>query len=696
VTTARPPTSALVRLLVLSAISLYFELLIVRWTNAYVINVGFFTNFLVLASFVGLGSGYLLSKQATRFLPAFPLLVLIYCGLVYVGRPQLAIADSRALFWGQRVDLADLQTLPIAPELFVAVAFVIVALMFVLLGHEIGRLLESLPALRGYGANIVGSLVGIALFTANSFVLAKPVVWFGLVLGALAPFVWDQRRVAAVSYAVSIAVLGLVSWLDVGSVWSPYYRSESKCYDNGECWIAGNGIWGQTLKRFLPHELTLYTVVHGEGGMVRWRRYSEVLVIGSGAGNDVNVALNYGADHVDAVEINPMAVQLGRELHPDRPYESTKVVTTIDDGRAFLRRTDKQYDLIVYALPDSTGLVSSRANMRVESYLYTVEAFRSVLAHLKSDGIFAVYNNYREFWLIDKVAGMLQQAAGQPPLVAADASATATMITGPGLAAVQLKTPIALRSAPPPATDDWPFLYLKSHNLPEVYLRSLAVIASLSLAMVGAFAWFAGRYDAGAQGDLVRQQPRPSWAYAFRVDGPLFFMGAAFMLLETKSIVTFGLLFGTTWLTTAVAIGTILLLVLAAICINASFVVRSVGPWIGLLAAALTVVYFVAPERFLLTNPVLRYVFGALAALSPVMFANIIFAKLLGQAEDTTRSLASNLIGSVFGGIAEYLSLVIGYRALVPIVAVLYALAFLLLVRRTMGTRALRSATTFS
>jgi hypothetical protein len=331
--------------------------------------------------------------------------------------------------------------------------------------------------------------------------------------------------------------------------------------------------------------------------------------------------------------------------------------------------------------------------MRVESYLYTVEAFRSVLAHLKSDGIFAVYNNYREFWLIDKVAGMLHQAAGKPPLIAADANATATMITGPGLAAVQLKTPIALRSPPPPATDDWPFLYLKGHKLPEVYLRSLAVIAFLSLAMVGAFAWFADRYDASAQGDLARQRPRQSWAHALRVDGPLFFMGAAFMLLETKSIVTFGLLFGTTWLTTAVAIGTILLLVLAAIYINARFVVRSVRPWIGLLAAALTVAYFLAPERFLLVNPVLRYVFGALLALSPVMFANIIFAKLLGQAQDTTRSLASNLMGSVFGGIAEYLSLVIGYRALVPIVAVLYAVAFLLLLRRTTGTRALSSAT---
>ena len=110
---ARAPMGAPAKLFVLSAIALYFELLIVRWTNAYVVNVGFFTNFLVLASFVGLGSGYLLAKRPAPLLPAFPLLVLIYCALVHVARPQLAVADERALFWGERVRLGgDVQTLP--------------------------------------------------------------------------------------------------------------------------------------------------------------------------------------------------------------------------------------------------------------------------------------------------------------------------------------------------------------------------------------------------------------------------------------------------------------------------------------------------------------------------------------------------------------------------------------------------------
>jgi Spermine/spermidine synthase domain len=689
VPTTNPTASHPVQLFVLSAIALYFELLVVRWTNAYVVNVGFFTNFLVLASFVGLGSGFLLAKRAANLLPVFPLGLLIYTGLVYSVRPKLAIADSGALFWGERVKLSgDASTLPMTPEAFIAVAFFVVALLFVLLGQAIGRHFETLPPLRGYGANIAGSLLGAALFTANSFFLANPVVWFALVLGALAPFVWGHGRVTAIAYAASIAVLGLVYRLDVGSMWSPYYRTESRCAPDGDCWLSGNGIWGQTLARFKPQQSTPRTVVYGEGGMVRPRRYPEVLVIGSGGGNDVDVALNYGADHVDAVEINPLTVQLGSRLHPDKPYSSSKVTVTIDDGRAFLRRTDKKYDLIVYALPDSTGLVTSRANMRVESYLFTVEAFRSVLAHLKPDGLFAAYNNFREFWLIDKIAGMLQQAAGQPPLVAADRAATATLMVGPGLTAIQLKPPLPIRSAPPPATDDWPFFYLKSPHLPDVYVRSLAVIALLSTALVVGFAWFAGRHDAGGGGrEPASEKPRPPLAHIFRLDGPMFFMGAAFMLLEAKSIVSFGLLFGTTWLTTALVIGAILLLVLAAIYINAHFAVRKVAPWIGLLAASLAVVYILPPEHFLLANPVLRYFVGAFAALSPVLFANVIFARLLRETKETPRSLASNLLGSVFGGIAEYVSLVVGYRGLLPVVAVFYTLAFALLVRVHRGLR---------
>ncbi|MBX3193092.1 MAG: methyltransferase domain-containing protein [Labilithrix sp.] len=670
------------KLFVLSAVALYFELLVVRWTNAYVKNVGFFTNFLVLASFVGLGAGFLLAKRKEPLLPAFPLLLLIYCGLVHVARPKLSVQDPGALFWGEYGRPRDEQALSVDPELFVSIAYVMVALQFLLLGQAMGRLFGRLPPLRGYATNIGGSLLGIILYTANSFVLPKPVVWFAVVLGGIAPFLWRRRDAAIAAYVISVVVLGFVGWLDVGSSWSPYYRTEHKCDANGECTLAGNGIWGMHLRRFVEGP-TLYNIPYGAAGLVKARKFDQVLIVGCGAGNDVNVALAHGAEHVDGVDINPMGIEMGQRLHPDKPYASPKVSLYVDDGRAFLRQNDKKYDLIAYALPDSTGVVSSHANMRMESYLFTVEAFRAVKTHLAVDGIFAVYNNYREQWLVEKIAGMLEEAFGARPLVFSDPTATAVLLAGPGTAAIQHSPPREIASHWAPATDDWPFLYLKRPHVPSLYIRALAVIGTLSIAFITLVAWRAGTLDEqdadGEESDVARTAKFPS---PFRVDGPMFFLGAAFMLLEAKSIVTFGLLFGTTWLTTALVIGAILAMVLIAIVVNTRFAVKRVWPWGVALAATLAVVYVIPPERLVVASPTLRYVLGVVTALSPVMIANVIFAKLLGDTKEAPRSLASNLVGSVFGGIAEYVSLATGYRMLLPLVGALYAAAFVLVYLR--------------
>ena len=85
----------------------------------------------------------------------------------------------------------------------------------------------------------------------------------------------------------------------------------------------------------------------------------------------------------------------------------------IGDGRAFLESTDKKYDLIVLALPDSLTLVSGNSALRLESFLFTKEAFEAARDHLKPGGVFSLYNYYRTKWLIDRYAGTAQD--GVPP-----------------------------------------------------------------------------------------------------------------------------------------------------------------------------------------------------------------------------------------------------------------------------------------
>jgi spermidine synthase len=102
--------------------------------------------------------------------------------------------------------------------------------------------------------------------------------------------------------------------------------------------------------------------------------------------------------------------------HPDRPYQDTRVIPHLDDGRHFLRVTDRRYDLVVYALVDSLILHSGYANIRLESYLFTKEAFEDIKRVLNPDGVFVTYNYFRQGWIVERVATMAEQVFGCKPI----------------------------------------------------------------------------------------------------------------------------------------------------------------------------------------------------------------------------------------------------------------------------------------
>ena len=117
------------------------------------------------------------------------------------------------------------------------------------------------------------------------------------------------------------------------------------------------------------------------------------------------------------MEIDPRILQLGRQHNPDHAYQDPRVTTHVNDGRAFLQSTHKKYDLILFALPDSLALVNGASQIRLESFLFTQQALESVREHLKPDGGFAMYNYYRENWLIDRLAGTAATVFGHTPCV---------------------------------------------------------------------------------------------------------------------------------------------------------------------------------------------------------------------------------------------------------------------------------------
>jgi hypothetical protein len=167
----------------------------------------------------------------------------------------------------------------------------------------------------------------------------------------------------------------------------------------------------------------------------------------------------------------------------------------------------------------------------------------------------------------------------------------------------------------------------------------------------------------------------------------MFLLGAAFILLETKSIVTFGLLFGATWMVNSLVFFAILASVLLAIVVSARVRITKPRYLYGALAAALVANYVIRPEQLLIGVPIVRYVVTATIAFTPVFLANLVFARSFRDSETADLAFASNLIGIMAGGTLEYLALMWGYRALLLIAMVLY-LAAAVLQRRVGGVAA--------
>lgn len=660
--TAANPRRPELRLILTATSILFVELLLIRWIPANVIYVGFFRNFLLMASFLGIGLGILWGRDRSRvpISPFGPLLLALVVLLTQV-RVEVHLDSSNEIFALGSNRGADTN--------FIVLSILVILTTVIMAGLSVplGPLLTSMPPLRAYSLDILGSMVGIGLFTALSAAGTPPFIWF-LVLAAIATALGIANgltRASGVTAAsLGAAILVVAASAAPNQTWSPYYRVDE--YNIGELKaIDVNGI---------PHQAMLPTDGNLEGfyeQAYRWfpkATFERVLIVGAGSGTDVAVALKHGAGQVDAVEIDPVIQSIGVRDHPDRPYDDPRVTRIVDDGRAFLERTTTRYDLVIFALPDSLTLVSTSANVRLESFLFTVEAFRAVRDRLSDDGLFVMYNYYREAWLPQKMAVMLATAFGSPPIVRDHGRGAATLAAGPMVAALdgappdEGVTPVDLRNAPQPATDDWPFLYLREPFVAPYYVGAIATILTFAVVLIG-------RAAARSGTSLRRFSPH------------FFVLGVAFLLLETRSLVTFSLLFGTTWLVNALVFFAVLTSVLLAIVVNQRLRFGS-ARWLYVgLFGSVAMALALPPSALLVEPPVLRYGLAAALTFAPVFFANLVFAYSFRDTRTADMAFASNLLGAVVGGAIEYVALISGYGVLLVVVAGLYAAAWLLATR---------------
>ena len=316
--------------------------------------------------------------------------------------------------------------------------------------------------------------------------------------------------------------------------------------------------------------------------------------------------------------------------------------------------------MIIFALPDSLILASGRGNIRLESFLFTQEAFASAKEHLTDDGLLVMYNYYRRPWLVAKLAGMLRQVFHQEPYVVTlqGGGQLAALMAGNKISDLnpQATPSLKIESTPQAATDDWPFVYLQKPSLPWFYMVMLMIIAIIiysSLSMLN--------------GRTLYKSIEPTY----------FFLGVAFMLLETVSLVRFSLLFGNTWVVNSLVFFAILTLILIAIRLSARFKNLNPTPWYIGLGLSLLVQYLYPLQTLLSLPSATKYILVSLLTLLPVFFANIIFSITFKNSTANSINFASNILGAAAGGMLEYLALLTGYRHISLIIMLCYLLAFL-------------------
>lgn len=649
------------RIFVLSFLILFLEFSLIRYIPASIRLISYFTNLILIASFLGIGCGFLLSKFKYNLIFAFPFALAVLIGFTAIFKVEVNIVSSDVLFFA-----TIFEKLPsLEPEFILPIIFLITALVFIPLAQALGKLFLIYKPLAAYSADILGSIAGIIIFSALSFFSIQPFWWFLAIALIFFTLELKQKIKATISLLVLITISCLVLATNgQNTFWSPYYKISIREVSTQEGLIDGwlimvNNVAHQFISDFSKREAFYYVPYQ----FFKNPNYKDILIIGAGSGADVATAigLDPSVENIDAVEIDPMIYKIGKDLNPDKPFDNPKVHIYIDDARSFLAKSNKKYDLIIYGLPDSLVLAGNTSNIRLESFLFTDEAFQLVKDHLTKEGLFTHYNYYREDWLIDKLAAMNKAVFKTSPYIISygDAGKAAAILNGPkikDLVTTNLPKNYFTKQISPLATDDWPFLYLKTKTIPFFYLKFIFILLIISAGAVM----------------LISQVNKN-----FRFNWQLFAFGAGFMLLETKSLVNFAQLFGTTWIVNSLVIIAILFFVLLANLLNQKFRFKNNFFWYFFLFIALILQLIIPTSEFANLSLIFKYLAAAVFYFFPIFIANVLFSQKFKNVKDASLSFGSNILGGVLGGLLEYLALAIGYRILVLLIIFFYGMSLL-------------------
>ena len=658
-----------------SFLALYFEIVIIRYLSTEIRVFAYFKNLPLISSFLGLGLGMTLGRPPRILKQFFPfvasVLFLLIAFASWLRLTTIPAPGEDYLLLSQREVVTHLAGA--LRYMFITLFLIaLVVAFFVVLGGLVGENLSKMPPLRGYSINLAGSLAGIGGFTVFCYWRWPPGLWllFGFLVAL--PFIYREAR-AVLMFAVVIIV---VTATGGGAYWSPYYRIDLLPNSPPAAWphpaifvLTVNHDVHQAIFDLSQAFVEKYPAMEPNRTMREIydlpyhliQTPKDILIVGVGTGNDVAAALRHGAEHVDAVEIDPTILDLGRQFHPEHPYDSPRVSIHNDDARAFFHKTRRKYDLIVFGFLDSVTLLSSYSSVRLDNYVYTVESFRETRNLLRDGGTLDLtFATHRPF-LTERLYVTLTEAFGVSPQSYRLPFYNTAFIEGVGrnraviprfqdISEEVAKQKDGVRAA----TDQWPFLYLARPTIPKSILWVLVPF------LIGA-------------GILVHKTVGLANCGS-RQAIHFFLLGAGFLLLETKGVTELSLLFGSTWIVNAVVIGAFLTMALLA---NTYVEFRPVSLKLAYVMIFLVLlVGMLVPYARLESFPsVGRVLVAAVLIGLPVFFAGLIFSRSFRDMQTPARALGFNLLGAVVGGTLENAVMLGGTHVLGVLSILLYGLS---------------------
>ncbi|MCB0338641.1 MAG: hypothetical protein KDD53_03505 [Bdellovibrionales bacterium] len=663
-------------IVITSAAALFAELAIIRLQGSHIAIFALLKNVSLLSCFLGLGIGFAIGGIRPLLFTLFPVLILLELSLLrYLTESYFSLSIANPISEELVMGMTTLEgKARVIVFIFVAAIFFINAFAFAPLGQLISACMRRIPSNQAYNYNLLGSILGVVLFALLSHFWLGGGIWVSTIALLSLPLLYYRWKVFLFGLTCFVIAAGVVDKpfrVSHHSIYSPYQTLDFETDRNGAVTISTNQLYFQRVlnlsdKNLVEHEELKEARAHYDLPFRFISKDRAVLVVGSGAGNDVAAALRAGLKNITAVEIDPVIAKAGRELHPERPYDSENVKLVIADARAFIRSVDQTYDVIVYGLLDSHALLSGSiaGSVRLDSYVYTEEAFSEAKKHLNENGIISLAFVALRPSFGRKIYLMLEKAFdGQPPLVfRTQYDGSITFIAGANKRTIALSKDLNdiseeyanARLNAEISTDDWPFLYMTERKFPYSYMQLWIPLLILSFILMLPLTKIEG---AGF-----------SWT--------AFYLGAAFMLLEAKGFTEMALVCGTTsFVTSSVILGVLvaawganyfvqrgkaLTVTLAFCALLASLCLSYLGTFIPIQALPLT--FAVVCKVLLLTLP--------------IFFAGMCFSNELRTGKGVGSVFFANLLGALSGGIFEYTSMYFGFSFLYFAASVLYVLAF--------------------